>query len=175
MPPPPRLVPPADHAALVAHFAERVEDYRAVVERCAPADVAARVAAALAAHGAAASSSRPGCRSRSPGRRGRRHAGLTALELDGLDGVVTEAAVGIAETGTIVLDHGAGQGRRAITLVPDLHVCVVRASQVVTDVPDALARLDPAAPADLDQRSLGHQRHRAQTGSRACTAPAPCT
>ena len=62
--------------------------------------------------------------------------------------------VGIAETGTIVLDHGPGQGRRAITLVPDLHVCIVRADQVVADVPDAMRRLDPARPADLDQRPL---------------------
>ena len=54
--------------------------------------------------------------------------------------------MGIAETGTIVLDHGAGQGRRAITLVPDRHVCVVRVDQVVADVPDAVALLDPARP-----------------------------
>ena len=72
--------------------------------------------------------------------------GLTALELDEVDAVVTEAAVGVAETGTIVLDHGPGQGRRALTLVPDLHVCVVRADQVVPDVPDAVALLDPVRP-----------------------------
>ena len=59
---------------------------------------------------------------------------------------MTAAAVGIAETGTVVLDHGPGQGRRAITLLPDLHVCVVRESQVVPDVPDALPRLDPQRP-----------------------------
>ena len=76
---------------------------------------------------------------------------LGARELDGYDAVVTEAAVGIAETGTIVLDHGPGQGRRAISLVPDLHVCVVRAEQVVPDVPDALPLL---APAQTDNRPL---------------------
>ncbi len=54
--------------------------------------------------------------------------------------------MGIAETGTIVLDHGAGQGRRAISLVPDLHVCIVDAAQVVADVPDAIGVLDPARP-----------------------------
>ena len=56
------------------------------------------------------------------------------------------AAVGVAETGTVVLDHGPGQGRRAITLLRDLHVCIVRASQVVPDVGDALGRLDPQRP-----------------------------
>ena len=63
-----------------------------------------------------------------------------------MDTVVTEARVAIAETGTIILDHGAGQGRRAITLVPDRHVCVVRVDQVVADVPDAVALLDPRRP-----------------------------
>ena len=72
--------------------------------------------------------------------------GLTHAELDAVDAVVTTAAVGIAETGTVVLDHGPGQGRRVITLLPDLHVCVVHEYQVVPDVPDALARLDPQRP-----------------------------
>ncbi len=72
--------------------------------------------------------------------------GLTHAELDAVEAVVTTAAVGIAESGTVVLDHGAGQGRRVITLLPDLHVCVVRESQVVPDVADALDRLDPVRP-----------------------------
>jgi L-lactate dehydrogenase complex protein LldG len=68
------------------------------------------------------------------------------VELDDLDAVVTGASVGIASTGTIVLSHGPGEGRRALSLVPDLHVCVVRADQVVHGVPDAVALLDPARP-----------------------------
>ena len=59
---------------------------------------------------------------------------------------ITGCAVAIAETGTIVLDAGPGQGRRALSLLPDLHVCVVRAEQVVGTVPEALARLDPTRP-----------------------------
>lgn len=74
--------------------------------------------------------------------------GLTAADLDapGLS-VLTGCAVAVAETGTIVLDAGAGQGRRLLTLVPDHHVCVVRDVQVVADVPDLIGALpDPARP-----------------------------
>jgi len=53
--------------------------------------------------------------------------------------VITTCAVGIGTTGTVVLDHGPGQGRRALTLVPDVHICVVQADQIVADVPDAIA------------------------------------
>ncbi|GCD93257.1 LutC/YkgG family protein [Embleya hyalina] len=71
---------------------------------------------------------------------------LTTHALDTADGVLTAAAVGIAETGTIVLDAGPGQGRRALTLVPDWHLCVMRAADVVASVPRALERLDPGRP-----------------------------
>lgn len=71
---------------------------------------------------------------------------LTATELDHFDAVLTGARLAIAQTGTIVLDGGPDQGRRAITLVPDRHVCVVRADQVVHGVPDAIAELDPVRP-----------------------------
>jgi L-lactate dehydrogenase complex protein LldG len=72
--------------------------------------------------------------------------GLSVERLDVADGVVTAAAVAVAETGTIVLDGSAGQGRRVITLLPDLHVCVLRPEQVVGTVPEAIARLDPTRP-----------------------------
>ena len=71
---------------------------------------------------------------------------LSAAGLDALDGVVTGCAVAIAETGTIVLDAGADQGRRALTLIPDHHLCVVRRDQIVRTVPEALERLDPSRP-----------------------------
>jgi L-lactate dehydrogenase complex protein LldG len=66
--------------------------------------------------------------------------------LDGADGVVTTCALAIAQTGTIVLDGGPGMGRRALTLLPDYHLCVVRAEQIVPSVPEALARLTPTSP-----------------------------
>jgi L-lactate dehydrogenase complex protein LldG len=70
--------------------------------------------------------------------------GLTPHELDNLDGALTGCAIGIAETGTIVLDGGPAQGRRALTLVPDYHLCVVAEQQVVGLVPEAVERLEPA-------------------------------
>jgi iron-sulfur cluster protein len=69
---------------------------------------------------------------------------LTPPDLDNLDGALTGCALGIAETGTIVLDGGAAQGRRALTLVPDYHLCVVAADQVVGLVPEAVERLEPS-------------------------------
>jgi L-lactate dehydrogenase complex protein LldG len=143
IPPAPRVAAaPAGDARLVDLFVERVADYRAVVERCAASGLAAAVAAALP----------DGARVVVPAGLGTDvpgavpDTGLSATELDEVDAVVTEARVGIAETGTVILDHGEGQGRRAITLVPDRHVCIVREDQVVADVPDAVALLDPARP-----------------------------
>ena len=72
--------------------------------------------------------------------------GLAAGEIAAADGVLTAAAVAVAETGTIVLDGSAGQGRRIVSLLPDLHICVVRRDQVVASVPAALTRLDPRRP-----------------------------
>jgi L-lactate dehydrogenase complex protein LldG len=71
--------------------------------------------------------------------------GLSATELDLIDGVMTEATVAIAETGTVVLQNVTGQGRRAITLVPDYHLCVVRIEEVVETVPEAVRRLQATA------------------------------
>jgi len=135
---------------LVGLFAERVADYRATVHRCAPAALAATIGAALATRGA---------------RRIAVPAGLdrtwlsdaqledvadapplSHVELDALDGVITACAVAIAETGTIVLDGGPDQGRRALSLLPDYHLCVVRVDQIVGGVPEALPRLDPRRP-----------------------------
>ena len=67
--------------------------------------------------------------------------GLSATELDSIGATLTGCALGIAETGTVVLDTGPGQGRRVLTLVPDIHVCVVREDQVVDGVPSAMRAL----------------------------------
>jgi L-lactate dehydrogenase complex protein LldG len=81
-----------------------------------------------------------------PGVEGLVDDGLSADAIAAADGVVTGAAVAVAETGTIVLDASADQGRRIISLLPDLHICVVREDQVVASVPEAVARLDPRRP-----------------------------
>jgi L-lactate dehydrogenase complex protein LldG len=128
-------------------LAERLIDYRAAVRRAAPADLAAAVAAALTERRARRVVVPPGLDlpGLPPGVEAVTDDGLSAPDLDGFDGVITAAAVAIAETGTIVLDGSPGQGRRAITLVPDYHLCLVRADQVVELVPEAIARLAPHA------------------------------
>lgn len=124
----------------VERFVERVADYRAVVDRVAEADAAAAIAVALG--DARAVVGDPAVQEAWPGAAPWvSDAGLTAADLDAVDAVVTTATVAIANTGTIVLDHGVGQGRRALSLVPDVHVCVVRVDQIVDDVPKAVARL----------------------------------
>jgi len=134
---------PAGAAGLVARFAERVADYRATVVRCGPAELSAAVADALPAGARVAVP--PGLPDDVRGALAEAVVddGLTPQQLDAVDAVVTTCRVAIAETGTIVLDHQPDQGRRVLTLVPDRHVCIVRADQVVADVPDAVAVLDP--------------------------------
>jgi L-lactate dehydrogenase complex protein LldG len=137
-----RSRPAPDGPELVELFVERVADYRAVVVRCGTDEVEERIADALPDGARAVVPA--GLPWQVPG--GLADDGLSAPDLDGVDAVVTGASVGIAETGTIVLQHGQGQGRRALSLVPDLHVCVVRTDQVVAGVPDAVALLDPNLP-----------------------------
>ncbi|MEV0754389.1 LUD domain-containing protein [Streptosporangium sp. NPDC050280] len=138
---------PAAPEGAVELFAERVADYRAVVHVVDEAEVAATIAAALARRGAARLVVPEGLPPEwAPDDPVTDDPPLSAVELDGVDGVVTGCAVAIAVTGTIVLDAGPGQGRRALTLVPDYHLCVVRAGQIVAGVPEAVGRLDPTRP-----------------------------
>jgi L-lactate dehydrogenase complex protein LldG len=134
--------PPAPSGNAVARFAERVSDYRATVREAD--DVAATIAQVCAEHEARRLGIPAALPWRPQGIELVEDHGLSAGDLDQLDGALTGCALAIAETGTIVLDGGERSGRRALTLVPDLHVCVVERSQVVATVPDAIRALDGA-------------------------------
>jgi L-lactate dehydrogenase complex protein LldG len=129
-------------------FLERLHAYGAASTRVVPDEIEGAVRAALRARGARRVVAPDGIpdgwledvdplRDTPP---------LDPHTLDGADGVLTTCAVAIAQTGTIVLDGQAGMGRRALSLVPDYHLCVVHAGQVVGSVPEALARLEPTRP-----------------------------
>ena len=144
--------------ALLDLLAERLIDYRSQVRRTAPEQLLDTVRAALAGRGARRvvlppGLGLPGLDQPQPGQPGSldgveliTDGGLSAQELDQMDGVITRAAVAVAETGTIVLDAGPGQGRRALSLIPDYHLCLIGADQVVALVPEAVARLSPGRP-----------------------------
>ncbi|MGV9277308.1 LutC/YkgG family protein [Streptomyces griseosporeus] len=132
-------------------LAENLAEYRAVVHRCAEGELPGVVARLLGARGSRSVLVPPGLDAgwlaASEVRQVADRAESTPEELDRVDSVVTGCALAIAETGTIVLDGSPDQGRRRITLVPDHHICVVRVpDQVVSSVPQALERLDPARP-----------------------------
>ncbi|MEU4211696.1 LUD domain-containing protein [Streptomyces sp. NPDC026206] len=130
---------------------DNLADYRATVHRTDTAGLPALLAELLERRGARRAVVPAGLPSewlaRAPVELVRDSALLTPGELDAVDSVVTGCALAIAETGTLVLDAGPGQGRRRITLMPDHHVCVVRiADQVVDSVPQALERLVSSRP-----------------------------
>jgi L-lactate dehydrogenase complex protein LldG len=143
----------ADPAALLDLLHENLADYRAKVHRSTTGELPATLARLLTERGARTVAVPAGLSAawlaalpegiqqvvESPT--------LTARQLDLVDSVVTGCALAVAETGTLVLDAGPGQGRRALTLVPDHHVCVVQApGQVVASLPQAMPRLDPSRP-----------------------------
>jgi L-lactate dehydrogenase complex protein LldG len=139
---------PPGHPALIELFRDRLVDYKATVID-APADgVAAAVATALVAFpGRVVAAPELPAEWRADGLDWAPDDGsLSPAELDTSAAVVTACAAACATTGTIALDGSPDQGRRAITLVPDVHVCVVRAEQVVQTVPELLAVLDPRRP-----------------------------
>ena len=135
----------ADREALVELLCRRLADYKAEVRRVGGGEIGRAVGEVCDERGARRLVVPPGLPAawRPAGVELVEDAGLTPHELDALDGVVTGCTLAIAETGTLVLAAGPAEGRRALTLVPDLHICVVDARQVVADVPAALAQVAP--------------------------------
>jgi L-lactate dehydrogenase complex protein LldG len=132
----------------VARFIERLHHYQAQAQRTTEAQLDDSVRAELADRGVRRVVAPDGIPERwltevqplldSPP--------LDADTLDRSDGVITTCALAIAQSGTIVLDGGAGMGRRILSLVPDYHLCVVRAEQIVGSLPEAISKLDPTRP-----------------------------
>ncbi len=137
--PAPYEPPPGPAGDPVARFAERMADYQATVREAD--DLAATIARVCQEQGAHRLGVPVGLPWRPDGVELVEDRGLGARDLDALDGALTGCALAIAETGTIVLDGGERSGRRALTLVPDLHVCVVERAQVVATVPEAIETL----------------------------------
>ena len=132
---------------VVGRFAERVAEYEATVHRVERDELPDAIAGALKRRGVKRLVVPPhlprewipeGIDTLRDAARPR----LTSEELDQSDGVLTGCSLGIAQTGTIVLDSGRAQGRRVLTLLPDYHLCVVREDQIVGLVPEAFAKLE---------------------------------
>ena len=140
--------PSLDRDACLALLTDRLLHYQVVVHHCERATLPKTIAAALSARGKARlhvpadidTAWLPAGPEFVP------DAGLSSADLDRSEGVLTGCSFAIANTGTIVLRHGAGEGRRALTLIPDYHVCVVFAAQVVQTVPEAMRRLAAIGP-----------------------------
>ncbi|MCI4041040.1 LUD domain-containing protein [Streptomyces sp. TRM75563] len=145
-----RALPDDERLAL---FTDRLLDYKARVHPCTADRTAEVVREVLREHAVRRIGVPAGLDARwlagYDGEVRQDDAGVTPAQLDALDAVVTASAAGCAETGTIFLDGSPGQGRRALSLVPDLHVCVVDLSTVEVGVPEAVARLVPERPTTL--------------------------
>ncbi len=142
-----------DREEMVARFAERTAEYDAKVSRVANEELSGAIEEALGRRGVKRLVVPPylpkdwipeGVQTMPDSSRSR----LTNQELDESDGVLTGCAYGIAQTGTIVLDAGRSQGRRALTLLPDYHLCVVREEQIVGLVPEAFTKLEETVKAE---------------------------
>jgi L-lactate dehydrogenase complex protein LldG len=148
-------------------FVERLRDYDAEVVECSSAEVPEAFAAQLTASGRRSFVVPAGIPAswRVPGFQFKIDGGLPADEIDRTEGVMTSAFCGVADSGTIALHHSASEGRRVVTLLPDWHLCVLRAEQVVETLPEYFARCadtpslvtwisGPSATADIEMTRI---------------------
>ncbi len=156
-----------DLKARVEKIVERLREYDAEVTECAPQDLAATIAARLAASGRHSFVVPAGIPADwlAAGFEWKVDANLPAGEIEKADGVMTAAFCGVADSGTIVLHHQAVEGRRVLSLLPDWHLCILRASQVVETLPEYFARCEqppalvtwvsgPSATADIEMTRI---------------------
>ncbi len=140
-----------ERETIIVELVDRLKDYKANVEHVTPTALPSAIAAACARYGIhrlVVPADVPAEWLPAGIEALRDDPPLTNAELDGSDGVLTGCAYAVAQTGTIALDGGAQQGRRALSLVPDRHLCVVRADQVVGIVPEVIEQLarQPSRP-----------------------------
>ncbi|HEX7736792.1 MAG TPA: LUD domain-containing protein [Ktedonobacteraceae bacterium] len=137
----------SERVEVIERFIERVTDYKVKVKRVGVRELPAAIAAACAERGVkrlVAPTDLPPDWAPAQVELLRDDPPLSDAQLDGSDGVLTGCALGIAQTGTIVLDGGSAQGRRVLTLLPDYHLCVINEAQIVELVPEAITRLGDA-------------------------------
>ncbi len=148
-------------------FVERLCDYDAEVVECSEAELPAAIAAQLKASGRRSFVVPAGVPASwcAPGFEFKIDDGLSVGEIDRAEGVITGAFCGVADSGTIALHHSASEGRRVLTLLPDWHLCVLRADQVVETLPEYFARCadtpalvtwisGPSATADIEMTRI---------------------
>ncbi len=140
-----------DREAVIALFTERLHDYNALVHRCVSDEVAATIASILASREKKGLLIPPDLPAEwlPSGFAFTQDRELTYADLDKSEGVLTGCAVAIALSGTIVVRHSPEQGRRALTLVPDYHLCVVHVDQIAETVPEGIRRMTALLPAPL--------------------------
>lgn len=155
-----------DAEARLALFTERLIDYDAVVYRCTPAAVPATIAQAMTARGkrSLVIPRDLGAEWLPPDMDFIRDEELPHDDLDRREGSLTGCTAAIAATGSILLGHADNEGRRAVTLIPDYHLCVVFAEQVVETVPEGIRRMSgcstvttisgPSATADIEMTRI---------------------
>lgn len=153
--------------ARLALMAERLRDYDAEVTECAPEGLVAVIAASLASSGRKSFAAPEGLPPDwlIPGFNWTVDRSLASAEIETTDGVVTACSCAVADSGTIVLHHSPQEGRRSLTLLPDWHLCILRASQVVETLPEYFARFvqrpalvtwisGPSATADIEMTRI---------------------
>lgn len=154
-------------AGRVERMVERLREYDAEVTECAPHELTQTIAARLEASGRRKFVAPAGARAEwlAAGFEWKMDRDLAVDEIERADGVMTAAFCGVAESGTIVLHHAPEEGRRVLTLLPDWHLCVLRASQVVETLPEYFARCErvpalvtwisgPSATADIEMTRI---------------------